>query len=260
MAPPTARGPRQRPWALLLTQLALALTVLGAWEAYGRVHGEGLTSMPSLVGARLLSWAGDDLYIHVTVTLAEVLAGLTLGTAAGVSLGLLLGRMPNAGELARPIIVAMYSVPMIALAPLLIMLFGLDLLPKIVLVTLVVFFLLFFNTFSGAQAVDEDMVSSLRLMGSNSLEDFRMVIAPGSLIWIIGGIKVALPYTLVAATTAEMLASRRGLGWLLVQSSSQYDITGVYAVLAILTVLGLVISESASQLEQWLLRWRAPSR
>ena len=260
MSASPARGRRQRPWALVMTQLALAALLLAAWETYGQVHGEGLTSMPSLVGARLMTWAAEDLYLHVAVTLVEVLTGLALGTAAGVSIGLLLGRLPNAGELARPIIVALYSVPMIALAPLLIMLFGLDLLPKIVLITLVVFFLLFFNTFAGVQAVDEDMVAAIRLMGSTSLEDFSKVIAPGSLIWIIGGMKVALPYSLVAATTAEMLASRRGLGWLLVQSSSQYDITGVYAVLAILTVLSIVISESASQLENWLLRWRITSR
>ncbi len=244
--------------ALLALQVLLGAGLLGAWQLAG--SADSLGSQPTLILARLAQWAGQDLFLHVAVTLAEVASGLALGTAAGVALGLVLGRMPRLGELARPLIVALYSVPMIALAPLLIMLFGLDLLPKIVLVSLVVFFLLFFNTFSGVRGVDEDWVAALQLMGSSRAEEFRKVIAPGALVWIIGGLKVALPYTLVAATTAEMLASRRGLGWLLVQASSQYDMTGVYAVLSVLMLLGLLTSEAMTRIELRLLRWRAPTK
>ncbi len=113
----------------------------------------------------------------------------------------------------RPIIVAFYSVPLVALAPLFIMFFGLDMLPKIVLVTIVVFFLLFFNTFAGASPVDRRSDRAGRsLMGSTRREIFKKVVAPACMAWIIGGIKTALPYALVAATTGEMLAARRGIG------------------------------------------------
>ena len=80
--------------------------------------------------------------------------------------GLLLGRAPIAAGILRPIVVAFYSVPLVALAPLFIMFFGLDMLPKIVLVTIVVFFLLFFNTFAGAASVDNDLIAQIELMGS----------------------------------------------------------------------------------------------
>ena len=141
-----------------------------------------------------------------------MVTGLVVGATFGVLAGLLLGRSPIAAGILRPIVVAFYSVPLVALAPLFIMFFGLDMLPKIVLVTLVVFFLLFFNTFAGASSVDHDLIAQVELMGSTRRETFQKVVAPACMAWIIGGIKTALPYALVAATTGEMLAARRGLG------------------------------------------------
>ncbi len=174
----------------------------------------------------------------------------------GVLAGLLLGRSPIAAGILRPIVVAFYSVPLVALAPLFIMFFGLDMLPKIVLVSIVVFFLLFFNTFAGASSVDHDLIAQVELMGSTRREMFQKVVAPACMAWIIGGIKTALPYALVAATTGEMLAARRGLGFLISDAASQFDMTSLYAALFILMLLGLAVSEIATWSERHLLRWR----
>ena len=184
------------------------------------------------------------------------MVGLFLGVVFGTVAGLLLGRSPLLSVVLRPIIVAFYSVPLIALAPLFIMFFGLDLLPKIILVAIVVFFLLFFNTFAGATEVDKDLLASVELMGSTPRESFQKVVAPACMAWIIGGIKIALPYALVAATTGEMLAARRGLGFLLSDAASQFNMTGLYAALFILMVLGLAVSEISVRIERYLLRWR----
>src|SRR5208282_3836259 len=94
-----------------------------------------------------------DLYIHVATTVTEVVVGLLIGAVFGILAGLWFGRSPLLAGVMRPIIVAFYSVPLIALTPLFIMFFGLGMLPKIILVAIVVFFLLFFNTFAGAQEV-----------------------------------------------------------------------------------------------------------
>jgi NitT/TauT family transport system permease protein len=136
------------------------------------------------------------------------------------------------------------------------MFFGLDMLPKIVLVTIVVFFLMFFNTFSGASSVDDDLIAQVELMGSTRQEKFRKVVAPACMAWIIGGIKTALPFALVAATTGEMLAARRGVGYLLSDAASQFDMTSLYAALFILMLLGLAVAETAAWGERHLLRWR----
>jgi NitT/TauT family transport system permease protein len=242
--------------AILAWQIAVGLAWLAVWETAGDVTGSTWISRPSLIGARLLTWARGDLYIHLATTVTEVVVGLMFGTVFGILAGLWFGRSPLLAGVMRPIIVAFYSVPLIALTPLFIMFFGLDMLPKIVLVGIVVFFLLFFNTFTGAQEVDADLIAAVDLMGSTTRERFQKVIAPACVAWIIGGIKVALPYALVAATTGEMLAARRGLGFLLSDAASQFDMAGLYAALVVLMLLGLAVAEAASWLERRMLRWR----
>jgi NitT/TauT family transport system permease protein len=241
---------------IVLWQIAVGLLLLAGWETIGRVSGGTWTSRPSLIAAKLAVWLQGALYPNLATTMTEVIVGLVLGSAAGVLAGLLLGRAPVAAGILRPIVVAFYSVPLVALAPLFIMFFGLDMLPKMVLVTIVVFFLLFFNTFSGAGSVDHDLIAQVELMGSTPREMFQKVVAPACMAWIIGGIKIALPYALVAATTGEMLAARRGLGFLISDAASQFDMTSLYAALFVLMLLGLAVSEAAAWSERHMLRWR----
>ncbi len=241
---------------IVLWQIAVGLALLGVWEVIGRVSGGAWTSRPTLVAAKLAMWLQGGIYAHAATTLTEVVTGLLAGSMLGVLAGLLLGRSPIAAGILRPIVVAFYSVPLVSLAPLFIMFFGLDMLPKIVLVTIVVFFLLFFNTFAGASTVDRDLISQVELMGSTRREMFQKVVAPACTAWIVGGVRTALPYALVAATTGEMLAARRGLGFLISDAASQFDMTSLYAALFILMLLGLAVSEVATWGERHLLRWR----
>lgn len=237
-------------------QLAVGVIILLSWEIGFFITKSNWISPPSAIVLRISRWLGGDLYVHLGTTLAELFIGLSIGAVAGVVMGLILGRAGFIAEILRPLIFAIYSVPLISLSPLFIMFFGMDMMPKIVLVALVVFFLIFFNTFSGAQSVDEELISAADLMGSNSVEKFRKVILPACLVWIIGGLNISLPYALVATITGEMLAARKGIGFMLSQSASQYDITGVYAILFILMILGLGLNEAMSRIEGWLLRWR----
>lgn len=241
---------------ILLYRILLGLALLATWEALGRAYGHDWTSLPSLVVVRLWHWLQGELAVHVAVTLMELVIGFAIGSVLGVACGLVLGRSPVGAALLRPFIVAAYSVPVVTLAPLLILWFGLDLAPKIVLVSLVVFFLLFFNTFTGVQNVDPDLVATARLMGATRREQFQKIVAPGSLVWIISGLKLALPYSLVAATVSEMLASRRGIGSLITRAAQQFDMTGLYAALIVLMVLGIFIGALALRLEHRMLRWR----
>jgi NitT/TauT family transport system permease protein len=237
-------------------QILFGVALLGGWEAIGTIYGSTWTSKPSLIAVKLFQMAQDDLYIHVLTTMTEMVTGVVIGTVLGTLAGLVLGRIPPLAVTLRPIIVALYSIPLVSMAPLLIMFFGLDMMPKIILISIVVFFLLFFNTLSGAEAVDDDLVATLDLMGANRVEEFRKVVAPACMVWIFGGVKNALPYALVAATTGEMLAARRGLGYLLSQAAAQFNMTALYSVLFLLMVVGLIVSEVAVRSEKWLLRWR----
>src|SRR6185436_3099553 len=226
----------------------------------GLVFGVAWISSPVLVARRLADWLMTGaIYVNVLTTLTEMVVGLIIGVVVGVLCGLLLGMSRLVATVVRPIIFAIYSVPLISLAPLLIMIFGIDMLPKIVLVATVVFFLVLFNTMKGVEMVDPDIVDVLKVMGAQWHESFRKVLLPGCMVWILSGVKVALPFALVAATVGEMMAARRGLGLVLSESGQKFDVTAIYAVLLILTVLGLVVAETGARLESSLLRWRRKS-
>ncbi len=244
------------PGGYLVWQIALGVALLALWEWAGAATGSQWVNRPSQIGIQLADWSTGEIYPHLATTVAELMLGLTIGTITGVLAGLLLGRTKRLGAILRPIIVAFYSIPLVSLAPLFIMFLGVEMLPKIVLVSIVVFFLLFFNTFSGAETIDNDLVTSLQLMGATPREVFFKAILPASMAWIIAGIKIALPFALIGTVTGELLAARAGLGYLLNQAAQQFDMTAIYALLAILMVVGIIVSELAARLEGWLLRWR----
>lgn len=245
--------------AILAWQVALGLLLLGGWELVGRNGGGSFVSRPSLVAGRLAAWFSGSIYVHLGTTLIELVLGMAIGSSLGIVAGLALGRSPVCAAVLRPVIVGLYSIPLVALAPLFIMFLGLGVLPKIVLVALVTFFLLFFNSFAGAQRIDQDQVDALALMGASRGEIFRKVVLPAATVWIIGGLKIALPYALVATITGELLATRAGLGFLLSQAGERFDITALYAVLFILMSIGLLLAEASSRMESHLLRWRQPN-
>lgn len=241
---------------LALARGALLIALLVAWELFGRLIDSTWTSQPSDVAVQIATWAADGLAWHIAVTLIEMAIGLAIGAPGGILLGLWLGRSPGIASLLYPFVVVLNSVPVVALAPLLIMWFGLGMEPKVALVALVSFLLLFFNTFAGAQAVDRDLIESLVLMGANRREQFRMAIAPACLTWIFAGLKNALPYALIAATIGEMMVARAGLGFLITSASAIFDMTALYAVLVVLMLLGATINMLAECSEAWALRWR----
>jgi NitT/TauT family transport system permease protein len=238
-------------------RILVIVVLLAAWEAYGEFVDDTWTSRPLLVALRLRDWGAGMLLRNTAVTISEIFFGLLIGVPAGSLVGIGLGRLPALSRLLRPLLLAANSVPVVALAPLLIMWFGLGQAPKIALVALVSFFLLFFNAYAGVQAIDEDLVDMLRLMGATGDEIFFKAVLPGSTIWLFAGLRVALPYALIAATVGEMMLARDGLGFLITDAAGQFDMTGVFAALAVLMALGVVIAEVAARCESWVLRWRA---
>jgi len=253
------RGKRRRAdgtRTVLAWQIAFGASALLIWEIAGRIFGSAWTSLPSQVAERLIVWSQQDLARHITVTLTEVFIGLAAGSAGGVLAGLALGRTKTLALVLRPIIVVLYSVPLVTMAPLLILWFGLEMESKIVLVGVVVFFLMFFNTFAGVQSIDTLLIETLGLMGATRREEYQKVIAPASMAWIFSGIKVSMPYALAAATTGELLGGSFGMGTLLARAGSQFDMTGLYAGLFVLLVIGILLSEGIALLENHFLRWR----
>lgn len=260
-----AHRPARRPQvseatATLIWQIAIFVSFICVWEIGGRVSGSVWISRPSLVLARLVEWSANGLHTHVATTLTEVISGLVIGSVLGTVAGIALGRLRTLANILRPIVMAAYSVPLITLTPIFIMYFGLDMTPKIIVVSVVCFFLLLFNTMTGAMSIDEDVIQGARIMGAGRREIFWKVVLPACWVWIVGAYKVALPYSLVGATAGEILASRRGIGFLISESAVAFDTAGLYAALLILMLFGISFTLIGNKVEKRLLRWRHASK
>jgi len=255
-------------WRLWAIRVGLLGLVLVAWEATaGNPKAEWTlvdkfwTSQPSDIYLRLSEWiTRGTLWLHLVVTLQEMAVGLVIGSILGVGLGFLLGRNLTLARVLDPFIMAIYSIPKLALAPLFILWFGVGLEPKIVLVSTACFFLLFLNTYSGVRDVDHELLDIIRLMGASQGDLLFKVVLPSASPWILTGLKAAVPYSLIGAVVGEIMASNRGVGYLLIHAQGQYDTAGVFAAIIVLMILGLLLNEVVNRSETYLLRWKLAGR
>jgi NitT/TauT family transport system permease protein len=153
-------------------------------------------------------------------------------------------------------VVAFNGIPRIALAPLFIIWFGIGPTSKVILVISVVFFLTFFNTFAGVKGVDAELKNVLRIMGASERQILMKVTLPAIVPWITTGLKIALPYAIVAAVVGEFIAASKGLGYLINYNTSLFSTTGALGGILILALVVVVCNEGISRAESYLLRWR----
>ncbi|HXE22268.1 MAG TPA: ABC transporter permease [Rhodoferax sp.] len=254
----TVRAARSEWLVTLLWRVGLAVVLLALWQLLsGRVIKPFWISSPLAIADQLGVWiAGGELWLHVEVTLTETVLGFVFGAIAGIAVGLALGLNRRLAAVLDPFIVALYSLPKIALAPLFILWFGVGLTSKVVLSTFIVFFLVFYNTYAGTLAVEAELVDVLRLMGARPAQIVRKVILPSVVIWIFTGMKVSVPYALIGAVVGEMMASNRGLGYLIQASAGQYDTGGVFAALFVLMIISTVLHGALKLCEQRMMRWK----
>lgn len=253
------RAPVRSEWlTVMMWRAGIVVIGLALWEfASGRLIKPFWISSPSQIWQQLAAWiASGDLWLHVEVTLSETIMGFAFGAISGVAVGLALGLNRRLAAVLDPFIVAFYSLPKIALAPLFILWFGVGLTSKVVLATFVVFFLVFYNTYAGTLAVEAELVDVLRLMGASRGQIIRKVILPSALIWIFTGMKSSVPYALIGAVVGEMMASNKGLGYLIEAAAGQYDTGGVFAALFVLMIIATGLHEMLKQSERLMLRWR----
>ncbi len=235
----------------------LIVGLLAAWELLSHVVDPFFISRPSAIAQRLWEWTlSGVLLFNTVITLEAALWGLLIGAAGGIVLGFALGQNRTLGSVADPLIVALYSLPKVALAPLFILWFGIGLQSKIALAAITVFFLVFFNTYAGVREVDQDLVDVLRIMGAGRADILRRVVLPSALGWIFVGLKVAVPYALIGAVVGEIVASNRGLGYLVQHSAGQFDSTGVFAALFVLMIVATALNELLTRAQGRLMRWK----
>jgi NitT/TauT family transport system permease protein len=265
-AEPAARGtagPRRRgavapSLRLLGLRLLLLAAVLALWQLaveLGWIDSFFL-SEPTSVLARLGHLARTGrLYADMAATLENVLIGFLISAVAGIASACVLYRFPLLQKVVDPFILALYSTPRLALAPLFTIWFGIGAASKIALVVSLSYFIMLLNTYAGLTNVDSRLISQVRMMGGSDWFVFRKVSLPASVPWLLSGTRVGLGFALIGAVVGELIISERGLGLRMSRASGLFDTTGVFAYLIVVALLGMVLDQLVRLLERSLADW-----
>ena len=239
------------PVGLALSRLAILGVFLGVWEWVSVTWSLGFfLSTPTAIGKMLWQWLWDGtLWRNASSTATAMAIGYVLGSILGVVAGLVLGGMDKVNRVVSPFITAIYTLPKIAIAPLLIILLGIGPESKIALAVLTVFFVIMYHTIGGVRDIDGDVVQSVRLMGASELEVAAKVLLPGAMPWIFTGLRLSVRQAFTATVLAELVGANRGLGFLIQSYAGLYNTTGVFAAVVLLTVFSVIVTEALSFLE-----------
>ena len=211
---------------------------------------------PALVAARFLKAVADgSLTRHLLITLVEVLAGLVVGAGFATVFGYLLAKSPAAERFLSPYLVASQAVPLVAVAPLLIIWFGPGLYSKILICSLIVFFPVLINTIVGVRAVPENLRELMRNLRASPGQILRMLEIPAALPVFLGGLRVGATLSVIGAVVGEFVGSDRGLGFLINVGRGQYDTALVFAAIFTLIFLALTLYYAVLLVEKRALQW-----
>ena len=202
----------------------------------------------------------NNLWFATFVTLRNTFFGFLTGVGSGIVLGLLLGRSPRAAEIAGPFVTAVNSIPRIALAPIIILAFGIGDASKIATSWIVVVFLVFFNTFEGARSVDRDYINASRLLGASEWQTTRTVIIPSTMAWVFASLTPAVSFALIGVIVGEFIGAEFGIGRLIIESEARGEAAGMMVAVFVLMIVGVVLSAGIQRMQAHLLRWQPQYR
>jgi NitT/TauT family transport system permease protein len=253
---PDARAHHRRVLVARFLVVAAFLAVWQATVAIGLVDAFWISSPVLVVDELWRQLASGELFGDVAITVFEALIAFVVSSALGVVAGLLLARSPFWDEVLAPLVLALNSLPRVALAPLIILWFGIGVTAKVVTAFTLVFFILLVNTLGGAKNVDNDILTISRLMGASKHDILWKVTLPSALPWIFAGLNLGLTYSLLGVIVAEILASNHGLGYVIASSAATFNTAGVFAGLIMLAVVAWLFSALMRHIEARLLRWK----
>ncbi len=155
-----------------------------------------------------------------------------------------------------PYIRVLNALPRVVLAPIFLLWFGLGIWSKVALGITVVFFIVFFNTYQGVKEVSIVLIRSARMLGASEWQLARHVLIPSALTWVFSSLHISIGFAMIAVVVGEYLGAARGVGYLIAQAEGVFDTTGVFAGMAVLSVVVLIVGWGVDRAERWLLRWK----
>jgi putative hydroxymethylpyrimidine transport system permease protein len=240
--------------------IALTLALIAGWQLavwLGNVPEYLLPSPSAIVADLKTDWVvlGPALW----VTLREVLIGFVIATIAGIGLAVPLHLFGPLRRAMYPILIASQTIPVVVLAPILVILLGYGILPKLVIVALICFFPIVVNGLDGLRAVDDDFISMMYTLDASRWAIFRRVEFPGALPSIFSGMRIAATFASIGAVFGEWAGSSAGLGYVMLEATPNLLTSRIFAAILLLTVISLVLFGLVSLIERIAVPW-APRR
>jgi NitT/TauT family transport system permease protein len=255
---PTRRrsNPLARIIWFLLPALVFVALIVAWWLAVVLLNIPAyLLPPPQDVLPRLVS-ARQSLWNNSLVTIEEIVLGFALSVVLAIPLGLLIALSPAAKRMLYPMLVFIQLVPKIAIAPLFVVWIGFGPTSKVMLTLLLTFFPLLLASIAGFQILDPRFLYLTRSMGATGWQCFRYLRFPAALPVIFGGLKTSATIAATAAIVAEFVGANKGLGYLLLQATGSLDTTLVFAILFVMTIIGLALNSAVEILEYLMAPWR----
>lgn len=260
--PPRSTGGRVGTWLRTVWPPLVAFVLICTiWEIIVRVTGMSklVLPAPSDISGAMSEYSGM-LLPAVWTTLVEVVIGLAVSIVTGILLAVLIVSVPVLERAIYPLLVALQMVPMVAIAPLLIIWFGFDLIPKIIMVVLISFFPIVINTAIGLRSIDIEKLYLARSMGAGPFTTLFRFRIPQALPNIFGGVKIATTVSVIGAVIAEFMGGQAGLGYVLQTANSHMNPSLMFASIVYLTVIGMLLYLVVNIVERLALPWHVSRR
>ena len=249
---------KQSPLSLWLGRAIFGGVLFGVWElTSGRLYNDFWVSRPSAIVARVGMLAmNGDLWFHLEATLEETIAGLLLGIFLGTAIGVGLAASGRFASWVHPYVMAVYSLPKVALAPLFVVWFGIGLSSKILMVTSLVIFVAFYNAYEGVRNIDPDLIDMMKTYRAKGSATLTWVVLPSIAVWFFTSLRLGIGLALIGSVIAELEGSNRGIGFYITKSANSLDTTGIFAGLFIIMLVALALEAIVSATERRALRYR----
>lgn len=234
----------------------LTITILVLWQVlaqFGLINQHTLPAPISVLSALIDNW--DVIAMHSAQTLQEAFIGLVIATGCGLIVAILLDRSTVIKKAVYPLLITSQTIPIITLAPLLLLWFGFDMLPKIIIVVLSCFFPITIATISGFAQTDEELIKLLKSMKANYWQILWMVKFPGALPQFFSGLKIAATYSVTGAMVGEYVGAYQGLGIYMQEMAHAHALTLVFAIILVTAILSFLLVGLVVLLERLLLPW-----
>lgn len=236
--------------------LLTLLVIMIVWQVSAWVFKPPLWLLPSPMNVieTSIKWS-DELPLHTMVTLYETLVGFVASIVLGIPIAVMIVYSKFLQRTIYPILLALQSVPKVAIAPLLLMWVGHGELPKIIVVFLVCFFPIVVSATSGMQAVPAALLDLVRSLSANPVQVFLKIRLPYSLPYIFVGLKVAITLAVIGAVIGEFVGSNQGLGYLILISTQQFDTALAFTAIILLTLMSIMLFYVVEFLERVMVPW-----